>query len=79
MVLAYRQVKEGKDLSDIFNKANDPTLCIKYGSVCPFMPLCTTELAERYVSGSFVQEIRIPGEERRVSLEEYIDTITGGL
>lgn len=77
MLLAYQQVKEGEDLSDVFNKANDPALCIKYGSVCPFMSLCTTELAEQYVSSCFKQEIRISEEARNVPLEEYLDIITG--
>lgn len=79
LVEDYKKIQAGAETTEVFDMVNDSALCIKYGSVCPFMELCTGELSENYIESAFVQEIWVPEETRRVSLEEYIDTITGGL
>ena len=79
MIARYVRVRDGEKTSKVFDMANDSALCVKYGSVCPFMELCTGGLSEQYLEDRFEQSIWIPEETRRVSLDEYIDAITGGL
>ena len=79
MIASYVRVRDGEKTSKVFDMANDSALCVKYGSVCPFMELCTGELSEQYLGDRFEQSIWLPEETRRVSLEEYIDEITGGI
>lgn len=77
MIESYVRVRDGEKTAKVFDMANDSALCVKYGSVCPFMELCTGELSEQYLGDRFEQSIWIPEETRRVSLEEYIEEITG--
>jgi hypothetical protein len=79
MITKYNQVLDGEPTSDAYDMANESSICVSYGRACPFTEFCSGEIGEQYLEDRFEQSVWIPEEARRVSLEDYIESIVGGL
>ncbi len=71
-VLDLHEKYPEEPLSAIAPKANLSNNCYSFSSKCRFIPACTLKTGERGILNSTVQNIWIPEEQTRYSLEEYL-------